>query len=297
MGELWSGKPPANRVPAIGGLTVNSTEPAVNDELRVTLDASDLEGDTLTAEWTLMEEAAVYGVGGDAEPVPFVVEGAIKSSSSSSAVVQMPDHPGRYRLFVVLRDGQGGAATANVSLRIPGEPPKADPRRARPATLPLVIYDDRLTDAYAPSGWIGNTDAIRIAPDDTSNPKSGRFALRCEYVAGEGFGGIVWQSPANDWGDLPGGFDLRSAKRLTFWARGASGGETVDFSAGVLPPEKAFGDSARVELKSVRLTRDWKQYTIDLAGNDMSRIKTGFGWSTAGRGEATVFFLDQIQYE
>ena len=45
------------------------------------------------------------------------------------------------------------------------------------------------------------------------------------------------------------------------------------------------------------LTKDWKQYSIDLAGKDLSCIKTGFGWSLRGAGKLVTFYLDDIQYE
>lgn len=296
MQRLWSGREPANAVPEIVSFSIDTTEPEAGAILRAKVVARDRENDTLTAEWSLVEEAEVYGVGGDAEPVPLTVEDALIRGDSSSAEFRMPNHGGRYRVKIFLRDGHGGAATANIPLRVRGEPAPAK-NRARPATLPLVIYDDRLSDAYAPSGWIGVHHAISLTPDHPDNPKSGRYSLRCGFDSREGFGGVVWQNPPNDWGDAPGGFDLRKAKRLTFWARGDRGGEVVSFSAGVLGDDKKFRDSARIELPNVTLTPDWKQYSIDVAGLDLSIIKTGFAWSTASRGEPVVFYLDDVRYE
>ena len=121
--------------------------------------------------------------------------------------------------------------------------------------------------------------------------------MRASYSAADGFGGVVWQNPANDWGDLPGGRDLSGAKKLTFWARGAAGGETVEFKMGLLGEEKKFPDSASAGLPPVALTKAWKQYTIDLAGKDLSRIKTGFAWVLAGQGKPVTFYLDDVRYE
>jgi hypothetical protein len=52
--------------------------------------------------------------------------------------------------------------------------------------------------------------------------------------AADQWGGVVWQHPANDWGDANGGFNLTGAKKLTFWARGEKGGEKVSFEFGLL---------------------------------------------------------------
>ena len=45
------------------------------------------------------------------------------------------------------------------------------------------------------------------------------------------------------------------------------------------------------------LTREWAQYSIDLTGKDLSRIKTGFGWTLAGQGKPLTFYLDDVKYE
>jgi hypothetical protein len=128
-------------------------------------------------------------------------------------------------------------------------------------------------------------------------PHSGETCLRCEYQETTDWGGIVWQDPANDWGDRIGGWNLTGAKKLTFWARGAQGGEVVNFRFGLLGKEKKHSDSANGALDNVQLTREWTQYTIDLEGKNLSRIKTPFAWTTAGRAEPTMFYLDDIRYE
>ena len=120
--------------------------------------------------------------------------------------------------------------------------------------------------------------------------------MRCAFRERGGWGGVVWQSPANDWGKRPGGYDLTGAKRLTFWARGASGGEKVSFKLGLLGDDVPFKDSATAALETT-LTAEWKRYTIDLAGLDLSCLKTGFSWTVAARGEPVVFYLDEIKYE
>ena len=63
---------------------------------------------------------------------------------------------------------------------------------------------------------------------------------------------------------------------LTFWARGASGGEVVTFQFGLLGKDKTYSDSASGKLDRVPLTKTWKSYKLDLKGLDLSRIKTGF---------------------
>jgi hypothetical protein len=297
MHELWTGAPLADLCPQIRGLSLDG-EPECDPgtTVRAALDAVDPEGAELTVRWVLQGEQDKPGSGGDVEDAPPVFEGAITSSDAHGAEFRMPDEPGGCRVFVYVSDGHGGAATANVPLLVRGE------RRQRPvarASLPLVVYDEagRADLPFAPSGWMGNAGAIRMEEDSREAPHAGETCLRCEYAATSDWGGVVWQSPPNDWGDLAGGWDLSGAKRLTFWARGEKGTEVVTFQFGLLGADKPFPDSTRGELRDVHLTTEWQEYSIDVGGLDLRRIKTGFAWVVAGATGPAVFYLDDIRYE
>ena len=64
--------------------------------------------------------------------------------------------------------------------------------------------------------------------------------MKVKYKAPGNWTGIAWQNPANDWGDLPGGYDLTGAKKLTFWARGEFGIEILHVIPVVLPQAFLF---------------------------------------------------------
>jgi hypothetical protein len=205
----------------------------------------------------------------------------------------MPKGAGRCRLYVFIRDGRGGAATASVPIRVTGPEAPIDAFRVR---LPFVVYADQGSEEpYAPSGWMGDYRAIEMDPHCRILPKEGRKCLQATFTRSGGWGGVVWQSPANDWGDAPGGFDLTGAKALKFWARGERGGERARFGVGILGRDKKYHDTARREIE-VTLTRGWKRYTIGLAGEDLSRIKSGFYWVVGGAEGPLTFYLDDIRY-
>jgi len=174
-----------------------------------------------------------------------------------------------------------------------------DAPAAKVGKLPFTVYDEKgsATNHYIPSGWMGNTKATKMDEGCTNNPHGGKTCLRVEYSAAADWAGVVWQDPANDWGDQPGGYDLTGAKKLSVWARGEKGGETVTFKFGILGADKKFPDSDTGETGALTLTKEWKQYTIDLSNGDLTHIKTGFVWSLAGQGSPVVFFLDDIRYE
>ena len=114
-------------------------------------------------------------------------------------------------------------------------------------------------------------------------------------------------APEIDFGQVNTGQDLRGARRLTFKARGENGGERVQFLLGGLAnndPSAPFPDTAEKHYNNgayVSLTKEWKDYEIDVRGLDLSRIASGFGWVTnqpqnAGRSQI-IFYLDEIVYE
>ena len=80
----------------------------------------------------------------------------------------------------------------------------------------------RMLRMPGPAGW----ETAPLWPIDlhcTDNPHSGAACMKLQFKSPNGFGGIAAQNPPNDWGDLPGGFNLTGATKLTFWARGQDG--------------------------------------------------------------------------
>jgi hypothetical protein len=71
----------------------------------------------------------------------------------------------------------------------------------------------------------------------------------------------------------------------------------VEFKVGGIMGE--YSDSDMASIGPVILTKEWKQYTIDLRGKDMSYIIGGFCWATNidVNPEGAVFYLDEIRYE
>ncbi len=160
--------------------------------------------------------------------------------------------------------------------------------------------------------------AVSINGSSTIAPHAGATAIRCEFF-GATFGGYYLQNgvltptalaPVPNFGTVPNaGIDLSGASALTFWARGASGGEQIDFFvAGVgrdpdsSEPIAPYPDSSsRIPSQGNRytLSTTWQKITIDLTGHDLSYVLGGFGWvaSSLYNPAGATFYLDDIQYE
>jgi len=169
----------------------------------------------------------------------------------------------------------------------------------------FILYDERPKgniNGYFPYGFMGDASAIGYQYNSKDNPYSGLSCQKWMYTVKDtesfGWAGVYWQNPASNWGDVDGGFNLSNFTRLTFWARGEKGGEVVSFKIGGIRGTK-YADSTLVELPYVTLTKDWKQYVINLGGQDLSRIIGGFCWVVERdkNQSGCTFYLDDIQYE
>ncbi len=297
LADAWGGSVD-NRAPNMEPLSVDRQSAEGGTKLSVTTSVTDPENDSLETEWVLSAEQPTYFTGGDTQAETPSYPEAITDQRVDGCTITLPEQPGIYRLYAVVRDGNGSAATASLPLRVEGK--AGDMERAvegaAKVTLPLVLVGDEAKQAYIPSGYIGDHASIKYDPADATDPQAGKTASRLDFNASAGWGGIVWQSPPNDWGDVDGGYDLSNAKRLRFWARGAEGGENISFGFGGIGRDKPFFDTADV-IMPFTLTKQWKQYEIDLAGQDMSRIKSGFRWTGAADGKPFAFYLDEVRYE
>jgi hypothetical protein len=155
------------------------------------------------------------------------------------------------------------------------------------------------------------------------NPFAGSTCIQCTFQAAEdNYGGYYFLNgiltggdtePQANWGDEPGaGFDLSGATGITFHARGKSGGEKVEFFVGGVGwktdyqgnstiPEKPYPDSfPKIRTGTVTLTREWRQYSINLQGRDLSYVLSGFGWVATAAGNNNkniIFYVDDIRWD
>jgi hypothetical protein len=166
-----------------------------------------------------------------------------------------------------------------------------------------IYTDGRAPDNhFAPSGWMGDYGDISLNDQFMDNPHSGSTCIQIIYSAkktqGAGWAGVFWQNPPNNWGERKGGFDLTGYNKLTFWARGKEGGEAIEkFKVGGI--KGTYPDTLDFQMGPVVLTKEWKKYTINLAGEDLSYVSGGFAWVTASRfnPEGATFYLDDIRFE
>jgi exo-beta-1,3-glucanase (GH17 family) len=179
------------------------------------------------------------------------------------------------------------------------------------AASTFTVYAEWPSEAghFVPSGWMGDIRNIGLYECDRANPHGGDMAIRTWYTPTEtlGWGGVYWQYPENNWGNIDDGIDLRGADRLSFWARSDAPNANVTFLVGGIGypngtdcahPTQPYPDSICPKLsKNVLLSSAWTQYIFDLQQSprpNLENVIGGFGWVT---NRPVTLYLDDIVYE
>ncbi|MFN0118559.1 MAG: OmpA family protein [Elusimicrobiota bacterium] len=185
--------------------------------------------------------------------------------------------------------------------------PGGIPIAAKETKLPLVVYGESGSQQpqFIASGYMGDGTALKITSFDESAPlrlnQKGRSCIRVSYSAKGrlGWAGMYWLTPANNWAKIKGaGFNLSHANKLTFWMRGARGGEEISQIkiGGLVGP---YPDTDGITYGPIKLTREWKEYEIDLMGKDLRHIAGGFSFSVRKLDNpyGATFFVDEIFFD
>ncbi len=200
------------------------------------------------------------------------------------------------------------AASASATLSV--QPiPICGPFLSLQVAMPFAVYadDGDQRNHFIPSGFFGDTGDLTLSVDDRSSPHSGSTAVRIDYRprGSQRFAGIFWQCPENNWGtNQDAGFNLSRARLVQFWAR-ASAPAKAEFKVGGIgrtAPRAPFPDSFDSTSTSpvvVDLGTDWRQFTIDVGGRDLTRVIGGFMFvtNTTQNPSGVTVFLDDILWQ
>lgn len=191
------------------------------------------------------------------------------------------------------------------------------------ASLPFAVSDYFVASGFIGDGEEGKVDAIVMtSDDDTCAPRPDGAEGTCyhfEYepilpgseIRPRGFGGVVWQSLANNWGHIPGRRVEPGARRVTFYAR-ADREVVVEFHAATLrgtdplndgqphPNQDPLDPEDANNRHAFTLTTEMTQYSFELPeGNDYTRVLGGFAWSmgAADARPSVALDIDDIRWE
>ena len=102
------------------------------------------------------------------------------------------------------------------------------------------------------------------------------------------------------------------ARKVSFWARGETGNEWIEFKLGGigwhLEMGRRFGwfpdrsiryPDSFYKNDFLRLSNKWQKYEISVRGQNLSNVVGAFAWSATARMNAhgVIFYLDDMRYE
>jgi hypothetical protein len=173
------------------------------------------------------------------------------------------------------------------------------------AFKPFAVFTNKGSrdNHFVPSGFMPDGQCVEFSDTWQENCHSEKTCIKVVYDIpcsreGQKWAGVYWLNPANNWGTRKGGYNLTGAAKLTFWARGEKGGEQIqEFTVGGIAGD--YPDSDTAVIGPVILGSEWREYTIDLRGKDLSYISGGFSWTSSEEvnPEDCTFYLDDIKFE
>lgn len=245
---------------------------------------------------------------GETQPVRASADRAKRYEWSLQGEGELSESTGPTTLFTAPEEG-GSMAIITVTAH-------NDHGSSSPTAITVNIQERVIAPVGAfgvPAGWMsgGNPSSFLSLTATATNCHGTGGCLRIGYRPGGVWGGIYWwpltcgdSGTAAAWSAVraescvisvlnAGGFE--EVKLLTFWARGDSGGERIEFKIGghdIAPiPGRSMGTRA--------LTQGWEKYEIDLEGVDVTRVIGLFAWvaSDLDNPNGATFYLDEIQFE
>jgi len=224
-------------------------------------------------------------------------EGKLAPGDGDTVLYTAPDHGGAMALVtVVAHNKEGASPQSSISISTAATPPAVS-----------------LASIGIPAGWMADGDSTAAISLSTgsSGCHTGADCIQITYRAVGEWAGIVWWPKACGPNGAPASWqraracscstdvlragNLHSIGKVSFWARGESGREVVEFKVGddtLCPlPGRSSGD--------LTLTADWRRYEIDLGGLDMRRAAALFTWvaTKLHNPKGATFYLDDVQFE
>jgi hypothetical protein len=174
-----------------------------------------------------------------------------------------------------------------------------------------------VSDQFVPTGFMGDSQAsmaaLTLAHDATTckSPRqtgAGGDCFTAKWTptladGGAAWAGVYWQSPANNWGAKPGKPIAPGATKVSFYAAGALGGETIQVSVGGINNGAAtatlpYGDTFSIKQPAITLTTAWTHYEVPLTGATYTSVLGGFCWVLSATGsESVTFYVDDVKWE
>jgi hypothetical protein len=288
--EAYTGEKPVNQVPIVESFQLPDTQTKSGSWVPVQLEVSDKEQEALTVDFFYNQRSGSRKRRDQLTTLPY------RGSLSEGFELQLPPEHGAIKVYVAVHDTYQNVGIASTSISVLDKEAKQRKYLVPRVDLPFYVYQDDQDLPYIPSAYMGNYQAMQVDMNHRQEVKSGKTAIKIRYRDPTDWYGLGLVDPADDWGDILGGYDIGPAKTFSFWAKGSQDDIQITAGFGLIGEEKPFPDTGKESIE-IRLTRDWKKYSLKIEGVDLSCIRSGFVIFSGGTGVPHDIYIDDIVFE
>jgi hypothetical protein len=288
--EAYTGQKPVNYVPVIESFELTDEATPSGTWIPVALEASDREQEELSVDFYYNQRTGSRARRDQVKALNY------RGNLADGFEIQLPQVHGGIKVYAAVEDefNNVGISTRSVSV-IDEEESQREFLVPRPE-MPFYVYNDDDDLPYTPSAYMGNYEDMEVDMGHREDVKSGDTAVKISYSSRSGWYGIGFVDPANDWGDILGGYDLSAATTFSFWAKASYNDLKATVGFGLIEDDKPFPDTAQESIE-IELTDEWKKYTIRTGRADLRCIRSGFVLFSGGKGLSHQIYIDEIVFE
>jgi len=288
--EAYTDNKPVNNSPDIETFILPESTFKSSTWIPVTLNVSDLENDNLEVSFSYNQRT------GSRKRRDQILALNHRGNLNDGFEIEAPKEDGAIKVYANVKDAFGNLGIASTSIMVSDKDAGFKKFKVPKVELPFYVYKDNIDVPYFPSGYMGNYKDMVVDLNSTEDAHSGKASIQISYNTEAGWYGFALVDPANDWGEILGGYDISGAKTFSFWARANFDDVSATIGFGLIGKDKSFPDTAKKSLK-IKLTDEWKKFTIKTKKLDLSCIRSGLVLFSNGNGYPYKIYIDDVVFE
>jgi hypothetical protein len=288
--EAYTGQKPTNNVPIIEEFELPNSEIKSDVWVPVTLKVSDIENDRLDVSFYYNQRTGSRKRRDQINKLNF------RGNLNDGFEIQLPKENGAIKIYANVNDSFNNLGIASTSIIVIDDEAKNKKYLVPKKQLPFYVYKDGIENPYSPSAHMGNYKVMTVDIHNQEDVQSGTSAIKISYNQEYDWYGVGFVDPANDWGDILGGYDISGAKKFSFWAKASKEKVVATIGFGLIDKNKAFPDTAKKSIE-IMLTTRWKKYSLKTKNLDLSCIRSGLTLFSSANNFPQDIYIDNIVFE
>jgi len=288
--KAYTGQAPDNQIPVINTFKLPDVKTASGHWIPVTLETFDPENEALTVSFAYNQRT------GSRKRRDQINTLAYRGNLKEGFEILLPQEDGPIKVYVTVTDTYNNAGMASTSIVVTDKEASTKKYLVPKMDLPFYVYQDNENLPYTPSGHMGNYKAIDVDLNHQEEVHSRNTAIKISYSSRNDWYGVGFVDPANDWGDILGGYDISGATTFSFWAKANDHNIKATIGFGLIDKDKPFPDTSK-KSKEIVLHTEWKKYTIKIKKMDLSCIRSGLVIFSSSHGFPQDIYIDDVVFE